>query len=103
MRSDGGWSSAAAEAHPHPPAPNTFNHASQPILAHSPPLPLPPPPPPPPPPPRRSRLSRVGDGSLSLCLVGFLVNFKPSEPFLTSYLLDVKRLTPSQVSSTFCL
>eukprot|EP00808_Paulinella_micropora_P007839 g11506.t1 len=38
-------------------------------------------------------------GLRQLCLVGFLVNCQPSEPYLTSYLLEVKGLTEVQLDN----
>eukprot|EP00511_Aplanochytrium_stocchinoi_P013287 CAMPEP_0204885730 /NCGR_PEP_ID=MMETSP1349-20130617/13497_1 /ASSEMBLY_ACC=CAM_ASM_000710 /TAXON_ID=215587 /ORGANISM="Aplanochytrium stocchinoi, Strain GSBS06" /LENGTH=98 /DNA_ID=CAMNT_0052047395 /DNA_START=318 /DNA_END=611 /DNA_ORIENTATION=- len=34
---------------------------------------------------------------LCLCAVGFLMNSKPSEPFLTKYLLEVKNITQQEL------
>eukprot|EP00966_Prymnesium_polylepis_P215277 4985569-Prymnesium_polylepis.1 len=34
-----------------------------------------------------------------LCALGFLVNFQPSEPYLTQYLLHTKNLTDAQLAS----
>ena len=36
---------------------------------------------------------------LRLCLMGFIVNFKPSEPFLTRYLLEVKGLSEHELAT----
>lgn len=37
-------------------------------------------------------------GVICLCVAGFLMSFKPSEPFLTNYLIDVKGMTDPIVS-----
>jgi len=37
---------------------------------------------------------------LALCLIGFLINCKPSEPFLTRYLEEVKGLSSAQLASS---
>ena len=37
--------------------------------------------------------------AVRLCTLGFLVNFQPSEPYLTQYLLHTKNLTDAQLST----
>ena len=49
------------------------------------------------PPPVPSRLLSQR-GVVCLCLAGFLMSFKPSEPFLTNFLVDVKGLSDKVVS-----